>query len=220
LRLGGGRGRRGGGSGAPGGGERGRRGRTRTLSAEQLERLRTRVRRALADIDYFLAMPLGWRDGTVVVWAGMRGAITLAAAQTLPEDTPDRELLILVAFLVGAGSLLLQGSTLPRLVRVLGTTREDRDEADAAERERLTTLLRAAAEDALLAHPVDHDGERTAEQALAWKRQRLAVIDAQRAALLDARDDGAFSAAALNSALATLDADQISLELKGRPADA
>jgi CPA1 family monovalent cation:H+ antiporter len=43
----------------------------------------------------------------------------------------------------------------------------------------------------------------------------FAVIDAQRQALLDARDDGAFSAEALTAALAVLDADQIRLELRG-----
>jgi len=46
------------------------------------------------------------------------------------------------------------------------------------------------------------------------------MISARRKALLDARDDGNFSASALkNAALAVLDADQISLELKGAPTD-
>ena len=47
----------------------------------------------------------------------------------------------------------------------------------------------------------------------------LLVILAQWKTLLDARDDGNFSADALNAALAVLDADQISLELKGVPTD-
>jgi hypothetical protein len=51
------------------------------------------------------------------------------------------------------------------------------------------------------------------------KRLALDVISAQRKALLDARDDGNISAEALNAVLAVLDADQISLELKGAPAD-
>ena len=45
------------------------------------------------------------------------------------------------------------------------------------------------------------------------------MIDAQRNALLDARDDGTFSAATLSAALEVLDAEQISLELQGGPAD-
>jgi hypothetical protein len=47
----------------------------------------------------------------------------------------------------------------------------------------------------------------------------LLVILAQRKTLLDARDDGNFSADALNAVLTVLDADQISLVLKGVPTD-
>jgi NhaP-type Na+/H+ or K+/H+ antiporter len=80
-------------------------------SAERVNRFRVRLRRLVADIDFLLAHALGRREGTIIVWAGMRGAITLAA-QTLPEGTPSRSLLILVAFLVATSSLLLQGGTL------------------------------------------------------------------------------------------------------------
>ena len=52
------------------------------------ERFRVRIRRSMADIDYLAGAPLGWREGTVLVWAGMRGVVTLAAAQTLPLETP------------------------------------------------------------------------------------------------------------------------------------
>lgn len=154
-------------------------------------RFRTRVRRVLADLDYFRAEPLGWREGTVVVWAGMRGAVTLAAAQTLPEDTPQRSLLILIAFLVAAGSLIIQGGTLPRVVRWVKPAPE---RFDPDERARLDERLAAAST------AVDGD--------------RVAVLDAQRAALLDARDEGVFSAGALNAALARLDAEQIGIELR------
>ena len=49
-------------------------------------------------------------------------------------------------------------------------------------------------------------------------RVRLEMIEAQRAALLDARDEGRFASAALTTALENLDAEQISLELRSRPA--
>ena len=49
----------------------------------------------------------------------MRGVVTLAAVFTLPEDTPHREVLVFIALVVTAGTLLLQGSTLPWLVRRL-----------------------------------------------------------------------------------------------------
>ena len=43
----------------------------------------------------------------------MRGAVTVAAAQTLPLDTPYRAELVLIAYVGAAAMLLLQGSTLP-----------------------------------------------------------------------------------------------------------
>ena len=95
------------------------RGPNETTDAETIERFRSSWRRRLADIDYFRTETIGWREGSVIVWAGMRGAVTLAAAQTLPADTPGRSLLVFVAFLVASTSLLLQGSTLPWLVKRL-----------------------------------------------------------------------------------------------------
>ncbi|WP_314676395.1 sodium:proton antiporter [uncultured Rhodococcus sp.] len=182
-----------------------RRSRRRAPSANQMERFKVRVRRTVADIDYYLAAPLGWREGTIVIWAGMRGAVTLAAAQTLPEDTPSRSLLILVAFMVAAGSLILQGGTLKRVVVATGPAAQDLTESELDEHRRLLDLLEDAA-----ASVVPPEGR-------SKKRIRLDVIDAQRQALLDARDDGVFDARMLGSALAALDADQISLELKGGP---
>ncbi|WKK72206.1 cation:proton antiporter [Rathayibacter oskolensis] len=61
--------------------------RGRKRSERDLDRFSARLRRILADMEYFVRAPLGWREGTAVVWAGMRGAVTVAAAQTLPEDT-------------------------------------------------------------------------------------------------------------------------------------
>src|SRR5215210_5261999 len=37
---------------------------------------------------------LGWRPRTVMAWAGLRGAVSLAAALALPQDFPERDLLI------------------------------------------------------------------------------------------------------------------------------
>lgn len=191
-----------------GGGPKGR----RPMTAADLGRFATRVRRTLADIDYFKAAPLGWREGSIVVWAGMRGAVTVAAAQTLPHETPGRSLLVLIAFIVAAASLLIQGGTLGWVVRLVKPAPVDA-ELEREERLRLLTLLRDAAETVPLPTPM----ERTPEAFVAQKRARLARIEAQRTALLDARDDGAFSADLLLGALTNLDADQISIELKGDP---
>ena len=49
----------------------------------------------------------------------MRGVVTLAAVFLLPAETPQRALLSLAAFVVVAGTLLIQGLSLPWLVRRL-----------------------------------------------------------------------------------------------------
>ncbi len=66
-----------------------------------------------------------WASTAVVGWAGMRGVVTLAAAFVIPPDFPQRDLLVLIALFVTAGTLFLQGSTLPWVVRRLGLTGPD-----------------------------------------------------------------------------------------------
>ena len=60
-----------------------------------------------------------WTYSAVVGWAGMRGVVTLAAAFAIPSATHDREVLLLVALVVTAGTLLLQGLSLPWVARRL-----------------------------------------------------------------------------------------------------
>jgi CPA1 family monovalent cation:H+ antiporter len=187
----------------------------RAWTVENIARFGTRLRRVLADIDYFTGAPLGWREGTIVVWAGMRGAVTVAAAQSLPSDTPGRSVLVLIAFLVAAGSLLLQGGTLGLALRVVKPTASD-PKAEKEERKRLLELLHEAGQ----AVPQPETTERTPEAFNQHKAARLQRIRAQRDALLDARDDGTFSADVLAGALSNLDADEISIDLKGDPTEA
>ena len=113
--------------------------------ARRARRISSRVRRRGADLDYFAADPLRSREGAVIVWAGMRGAITLAAAQTLPITAPHRPFLLLVAMLVAAGSLTLQGLTLPALVRLSKPAMAG--SADEEERAAVISLLVNAARD-------------------------------------------------------------------------
>ena len=64
----------------------------------------------------------------IVSWAGMRGVVTLAAVFLLPKDTPHREVFVAIALFVTAGTLLIQGLTLPLLVRWLRIQGPDRHE--------------------------------------------------------------------------------------------
>ena len=67
-----------------------------------------------------------WTYPAVVSWAGMRGVVSLAAAFALAIDFPQRDLILFISFVVVFGTLVLQGLTLPWLIRRLGVVgRED-----------------------------------------------------------------------------------------------
>ncbi|MFI8632301.1 cation:proton antiporter [Microbacterium sp. NPDC077663] len=188
--------------------------RGRRVSRGTVRRFGPRVTRGLADIRYFQEAPLGWREGTLVVWAGMRGAITLAAAQTLPEDTPLRSVLVLVAFGVAVVSLVGQGASVAPLVEALtpAASADETSERERQERRHILELLReSAASVPAPERPTDADRARIFE---IESTHRLAVIDAQRRALLDARDTGTFDADVLAHELAVVDASQIAIELR------
>jgi monovalent cation/hydrogen antiporter len=67
----------------------------------------------------------GPRERLVVGWSGMRGVVSLAAALALPEDFPQRDLILFVTFGVILATLVLQGLSLPWLIRRLGLHRDD-----------------------------------------------------------------------------------------------
>jgi len=196
-------------------------------------RARSRVTRARADIDYYQAAPLDWRLGAIIVWGGMRGVVTLAAAQTLPR-AGDRALLVFVAFLVAAMSLSLQGFTLPWVVRRLGLA-DGAAEPVGGGLEELDDELREAAMDSLDAgRLVDRDGqpfdqelltsvgeryaqrtiERESDSTKVLLELRLAIIREMRHRLEALTHEGTYATSVLRHARAELDADQIGLQLR------
>lgn len=79
------------------------------------------LNRTRADIDYASTEKVSMRGGLVLMWAGMRGVVTLAAIQTVPTLVGDvalaeRETVVLVAFLVAVGTLLIFGGSLPAVI--------------------------------------------------------------------------------------------------------
>jgi monovalent cation/hydrogen antiporter len=68
----------------------------------------------------------------VIGWAGMRGAVSLAAALALPVDFPDRDPILLITFSVILVTLLIQGGTLGVMIRVLNLNLKDDGEAAPA----------------------------------------------------------------------------------------
>lgn len=204
-----------------------------SANPQAAERFQSRITRRIADIDYYTDAPMGPKEGTIIVWAGMRGVVTLAAAQTLPPDTASRALLVLIAFVVAAASLLVQGGTLGALIRALRLT--DMTSDREAERERLEAQLRSTAGEVLAESGLaakypwireqirrrddDEDsddeelGERT-EYREAFERIRREIINAQRAALLRMRDEGTYDSSLLTAQLRQLDAQEISLDMR------
>ena len=81
-----------------------------------------------------------WRGAVFLSWAGMRGAVSLAAALALPLQTdagtafPGRDLILFLTFAVILVTLVGQGLTLPFVIRLLGIEDdglEDRQDAKA-----------------------------------------------------------------------------------------
>src|SRR5262249_21723278 len=64
-------------------------------------------------------------SGIAISWTGMRGIVTLAAALALPDPFPFRDLIVLTAFAVVFGTLVLQGLTLKPLLHALQLQDDD-----------------------------------------------------------------------------------------------
>lgn len=137
---------------------------SRNLSEEQwlrtmnLWRRRLRIRERQhavrrSDIDYFENEPLGPREGSVIVWAGMRGAITLAAAQTISSDAPMRSFLLTIALFIASGALVIQGLSLPWLIRLIKPKMASADISEE-EREELRQVMSSALVDTALAQAI------------------------------------------------------------------
>lgn len=204
----------------------------RELTPRRRQQMKERVTRASADVDFMVNESLGWRSGVALAWAGMRGAITVAAAQTLPEDTPYRPQLLLIAFVVATTTLLLQGLTLPAVIRTVKISGDD----PARFREEYGRLVNEVSDAAraVLEEPglVQADGSPYAPEVLAKVREdarldvdgttapvldgtreqyvdlRLGVITASRDAVLAARSTGTYSSQAINQAQRGLDLDE------------
>jgi NhaP-type Na+/H+ or K+/H+ antiporter len=89
------------------------------------------------DLEQRRAEEFGWRGAVVLSWSGMRGVVTLAAAQSLPETFHYRAQLVLIAFTVAVVTLLFQGGTLPLIIRLTKIKGSDQ----VADRRSLAQLL-------------------------------------------------------------------------------
>ena len=173
-----------------------------------------------------------WRTSAVVSWAGMRGVVTLAAAFVLPASVPNVEILVLGAFVVTAGTLLIQGLSLPWLARRLGIrgpdAREDAlqeatvlqaaVEAGRHELDRIVTdrddeevvrILRARGE-SRLNQVWERLGDTTGDEPPSeqYRRLRTAMLAAERAEVLRIRSAGEVDSDVLTGVMEALDVEE------------
>jgi CPA1 family monovalent cation:H+ antiporter len=101
-----------------------------------------------------------WKAPVVVGWAGMRGVVSLAIAFSVPMSVPHRNLILFLTFTTVIGTLVVQGLTLPPLIRALKLPVKDpqaetlaeaqaQSEASRAAEERLVELLESPANNTL-----------------------------------------------------------------------
>jgi Na+/H+ antiporter len=195
---------------------------------------------------------LSWQDNIVVSWTGMRGVVTLAAAAAIPLTTidgqpfPERATIQAIAFVVSVGTLLLQGWTLPPLIRRLELSSHDDDYAyDREETLKAERLVHDAADEVLAefrANPPDgldprvltelrnivarhsQDADEMPDPAANTLRAEVFatlyrdVLAAQRAALIGERDSGQIDDEAVRAMLERLDLQEagVSARLESR----
>jgi Na+/H+ antiporter len=169
-------------------------------------------------------------------WAGMRGVVTLAAAFVIPEDAPYREVLLLIAFTVVAGTLFIQGLSLPMLARRLRVPAPDPLEDALA---RATVLQQASKAGFKKLHELEYDDRHGVFALLkqrieqrnfaAWERLgtvadqeapselytrvRLDMIAAERQRVLDIRKSGTVASEVVSDVLSMLDVEESMLDV-------
>jgi CPA1 family monovalent cation:H+ antiporter len=195
---------------------------------------------------------LSWQENVVVSWTGMRGVVTLAAAAAIPATTvsgepfPERATIQAIAFVVSVGTLLIQGWSLPALIRRLRLSRfSDDHAADRGEEVKAERVVHEAADEVLAAFRADPpagmdprvleeirtaiarhsedvdempDPEAPTKRAQVFSALYRDVLAAQREALITERDEGRIEDEAVRAMLERLDLQEagVSARLESR----
>jgi CPA1 family monovalent cation:H+ antiporter len=176
-----------------------------------------------------------WTYTFLLGWAGMRGVVTLAAAFAIPTETRHREVLLLIAFTVTAGTLFLQGMSLPWIARKLKVPSPD-PTADALARANLlhqASVAGLARLEEIFTHEDPHEVAETLRDRVrhrdyaAWERvgtsdalppseiyskKRRMMIEAERTRVLEVRSTGTVPHEVIEEVLAMLDVEESMLE--------
>lgn len=138
--------------------------------------------------------PLNARESTALTWAGTRGVITLAAMFAVPlvrtngSRFPDRDLLLLCAYLVVLVTLVGQGLTFAPLLRRLGLRANETEDAQVRNEARLAAIAAATAviNEMAAEHEIPASVATTLRDSLRQRAQRTR----DRISVLEEADDG------------------------------
>jgi NhaP-type Na+/H+ or K+/H+ antiporter len=211
---------------------------TRARFSKTFQNFRKRLDVQNNDLTAERDQALGWRDGVILGLSGMRGVVTVAAVQTIPVGTSMRDPLILVAFAVAIVTLVVQGLLLPPVVRRLHPS-ADAAGGERLEVLELRKQMKAAGDAAIAAAvtrgeasgipilPEVNTQEETwigrlelwstadltdpGNVVVQFQQLRQVQLDAERAALRDFYERGAFSSEAIDVLRSALDSEEISL---------
>ncbi len=186
--------------------------------------------------------PPPWQTISIISWTGMRGVISLAAALALPLTTdtgapfPGRDLILFLTFCVILVTLVVQGLSLPALIRALGVEDDHvgekeetkgRIEIAQAALERLEELAEEewVREDTAervrgmynyrrrrFAARFDGDEDGLEDRSTAYQRLQIELLQAQRETLIRLRDEGRIGDEVMHRIERDLDLEESRLE--------
>jgi monovalent cation/hydrogen antiporter len=184
------------------------------------------------------ARRVGARERLVLGWSGMRGAVSLAAALALPLDFPLRNLILFLTFAVILATLVVQGLTLPTLIRRLrfqddgSEQREELQARLAATHAALERLDELAVEDWTRDDTVERlhrlfefrrrrlkeragiwEDDGAQDRSLAYQRLVRELLVAQRQAIVVLRNQGQISNDVMHRIERELDLEDTRLEI-------
>ena len=178
---------------------------------------------------------VGARERLMIGWSGMRGAVSLAAALALPLDFPMRNLILFLTFSVIFATLVVQGLTLPTLIRRLNFEQDDTEEREEIRARLAAThagLDERAGADGTRDDPVarlhglyefrrrrlkarggylEDDG--TEDRSQAYQRLLRELLQAQRQAIVRLRNQGQISNDVMHRIERELDLEDTRLEI-------
>jgi monovalent cation/hydrogen antiporter len=171
-------------------------------------------------------------------WSGMRGAVSLAAALALPLDFPLRDLILFLTFSVILFTLVVQGLTLPALIRRLRFEEDDSEEREevqarlAATYAALDRLEELAGEDWTRDDTIERlqglyefrrrrlkarggylEDDGAEDRSQAYQRLLRELLEAQRRAIVRLRNEGQISSDVMHRIERELDLEDSRLEI-------